>query len=143
MSEGRQENEPKREAPSVHDNHLLSYTVDCEERRVTLRTGYFDREPHEYTEIVFSDVAAYHFEGDTFGTILIDVVEAPLAEIAASYEELFVRGKSYGWPGVDHDGERDLLDQLQAQGVRGYLIHSSCGMDGFVMSRTLELRPSS
>ena len=128
---------------SVHHNRLLCYAVNCEERRVTFHTGFFDCEPHDYTEVVFSGVAAYHFEGDTFGTILFDISQTPLEEIYASYREIFTRRKNYGWPLLQYEDEEDLICRLRAEGIRGYLISSSCGMDGFVMSRSMHVRPSS
>lgn len=80
-------------APSVHDNAVLSYTVDTEARKVTLRTAYYGHEPHESTVVVFSQVLAYHFEGDTFGTILFDIEERPPSDIYAAYRDLFQRRK--------------------------------------------------
>ena len=43
---------------SIHDNQLLSYTVNCEENLIILRTVYRDREPYEYTVVEFSGVVA-------------------------------------------------------------------------------------
>jgi hypothetical protein len=55
---------------SIHDNHLVSYEVQCETRTITLRTEYRDREPTEYTNVVFGGVKGHHFQNDTFGNII-------------------------------------------------------------------------
>lgn len=114
-------------APSVHDNILLSYTVDAEERRITLQTAYLDHEPHEHTTVVFSEVLAYHFEGDTLGTILFDIQVVSAADIYVAYSDVFARRKQYGWPSVEYGTMEDLVDVLQARGIKSYLINSSCG----------------
>lgn len=126
------------EPRTVHDHLLLSYEVDCEARRITFHTVFRDREPHEYTDVVFEEVVAYHIEGDTFGTILFDIAEVPVEELFATEAWLFERGKNYGWPAVP--GMRmgqDPLEVLAASGVRGFEIQSSCGLDGFVLARAM------
>ncbi len=128
--------------PSVHDNLVLSYTVEAKERRVTLRTAYLDQEPHEHTLVIFSDVLAYHFEGDTFGTILFDIEEVSPADIYAAYPDVFVRRKHHGWPAVEYWTKEGLMDALQARGIKSYLISSSCGMDGFVMAAAMDVVPN-
>jgi hypothetical protein len=117
---------------SVHDNLLLSYTVEHEPRRITFRTVYQDIEPNEYTDVLFSGVIAYHFEGDTFGTILFDITETELSRLYADYEELFRRQKNYGWPLLGYGSPDELIDRFQREGVKAFTIHSSCGMEGFV-----------
>src|SRR5262245_26994375 len=96
---GRNERRPIVSAEiSVHDNVILSYVVDAEGRRITLHTVYYDREPHERTDVVFSGVLAYHFEGDTFGTVLFEIGAVPIGQVFDDYEALFTRQKNYGWP---------------------------------------------
>ena len=58
---------------SIHDNELLSYTVNCADSKITLRTAYREREPYEFTDVIFSGVVAYHFESDNFNTIIFDI----------------------------------------------------------------------
>jgi hypothetical protein len=41
-----------------------------------LHTVFRDREPHEFTDIIFHDVMAHHFEHVLPGNILFDVEEA-------------------------------------------------------------------
>ena len=128
---------------SIHDNFVLSYTVDCREKQITLRTAYLDGETDEYTEIVFSGVAAYHFERDNFSTILFDIEEASPEQVYADYRNLFERNKNYGWPEIRYDTEAELLAALKSKGVKGFLISSSYGMDGFVLAQEMRLLPSS
>ncbi|MFN3649942.1 MAG: hypothetical protein ACK47B_10195 [Armatimonadota bacterium] len=125
---------------SIHDHRLLAYHVDCEARQITLRTIFQDEEPHEKAQITFTGVLAYHFEGDAFGTILFDITAVPPAEIVGQYAELFARLKNYGWPGPTYQTPEELNQRLEGSGVTGYLIYSSCGMDGFVLAKRMEIR---
>lgn len=126
---------------SVHDNELLSYTVNCAESKITLRTAYRDREPYEYTEVLFSGVVAYHFESDNFSTLLFDIIEETVEAIYAEYKELFEARKNYGWPAVDYNTEQDLLAKLREQDIRGFSISSSYGMTGFVLASEMQRAP--
>ncbi len=129
-------------ALSVHDNRLVSYLVDCSARRIVLHTTFEDVEPPEYTDVVFGGVVAYHFEGDTFGTILFDVAQAPMEEILDEYAAVFRRHKNYGWPAVPHTSEDELRQALQREGILGYLLSSSYGLCGFVLAKSIEMCPA-
>jgi hypothetical protein len=53
--------------PSLHDNYLVSYTVNCEARRIelcALRRG----EECKTLTIAFNGVEGYHFENDGLAT---------------------------------------------------------------------------
>ena len=64
--------------PSLLDDFLVSYEVDCAARRIKLRAkrdarvevnrGLPDR------AIVFEGVEGYHFENDAFGNIIFSLV---------------------------------------------------------------------
>ena len=124
---------------SVHDNRLLSYTVNCREREIILHTAFLDREPHEYTDVVFSGVAAYRFEGDNFSTIIFDVSEVELEDIYTRQREVFANAKNYGWP-TPYDSAEELLRGLRAENVKGFVINSSYGLDGWVWAREMTLK---
>jgi hypothetical protein len=65
--------------PSIHDNLLISYEVQCEKQIITLRTEYRrEDKPTEFTNVVLSGVQGYHFENDAFGNIIFDVAEVPV-----------------------------------------------------------------
>jgi hypothetical protein len=66
----------------VHDSYLASYEVDCERREIRIHASY----PHEgqepiRTDIVFTDVQAYHFEHDAFGNIIFEFDEIPAGDL--------------------------------------------------------------
>ena len=56
---------------SIHDNQLLSYSVFCDLQEIRFHSVFTDTEPNEYTDVIFSGVVIYHFEGDNFNTIFL------------------------------------------------------------------------
>lgn len=124
---------------SIHDNILLSYTVDCQARSITVYTTYKGTEPSEHTNVVFSNVTVYHFEGDNFGTISFDITEVAPEEVYLAYQALFIRRKDYGWLPVAYVTEDDLMRSFAESNIKGYLLTSSYGMDGFVLAQKMSL----
>jgi hypothetical protein len=63
---------------SVHDNRLISYAVNEKEKTILFETVFSEKTPHEYTNIIFSDVLAYFFENHSIelGTIIFDIEES-------------------------------------------------------------------
>jgi hypothetical protein len=64
---------------SLHDNLLVSYEVQCEARRITLRTERrLASKPTEFTNVIFEGVQGYRFENDAFGNIIFDLERVPV-----------------------------------------------------------------
>ena len=123
---------------NVHDNSVYAYSVFADARRIVLHTEYRDVPPVEYTDVVFSGVVAYHFEGSLQHNILFDVFEDDVETVLKEYSWLFARLKNYGWPSIDYDDLPDLCRSLQAKNIRAYRIGSSYGLGGFVFSSSSE-----
>lgn len=125
------------DALPIHDNVLLSYTVDSAERRITLQTLYNQK---ERTDVVFSGVLAYHFEGDSLRTILFDIYEVSLEQLLGEYAALFERRRNYGWPVLVYGSHDELLQKLRLYDVKAFEVRSSYGLDGFVLAQELTLQ---
>lgn len=117
----------------VHDGVVTSYHVDSEHRTILIHTHRREANPPDQVAIEFSGVSAYHFEGDTLGTVLFDVTECTVEDIRDEYRELFVRLAPYGWPPV-------VAGQANR---KAYLVSSSYGMHGFVFAESMRLVPTS
>ncbi len=136
---------------SIHDNFLLSYTVNCRESMITMQTAFYDREPHEFTDVAFTGVIAYHLECDNLTTIIFDIVETPLHSIYAEYEALFSGLKNHGWPllfaedkgHLDYKTPDEMMNILEAQNIKGFRFRSSYGMEGFVLAQEMTFRAAS
>ena len=128
-------------ALSVHDNHLVSYEVFSEQRRIVLRTERpGSGQPSDVTSVIFTGVEAYHFERDCFGNILFDIERVPVERILEERAaELKAASRYVNWPWV-----RDLRkahEWLHGKGVNGFLIDSSLGLCGWVLARDAVLAP--
>ena len=119
---------------SVHDNLLLSYTVSAERREITLHTAFHEVEPPEYTDVVFSGLEAYHFEGDNFGTIIFDVSETDALELYEEERARFEAGVPYAWPAWNASAEAARA-YIAGNGLRAFVLSSSFGMTGWVLAR--------
>lgn len=127
---------------SVHDNILLSYTVESEQKRIRFSTVYYrDPAPDEHTDVIFEDVLAYHFEGDTLKTIIYDIEETTIELIYDGDVGLFVRLKNYGWPALEYKSREDFLARLQSEGYKAFGIAASYGMTGFVLAKQMRFVP--
>lgn len=122
---------------SIHDNRLLSYCVSSDTGEILLHTIYEDAEPYEVTDVIFSGVVAYHFAQDNFSTIIFDVQETDAAAIYGSNKEQFAIGQKYGWPGTWNGSEAEALAYLLAHRVKGFVLSSSYGMNGWVLAQEM------
>jgi hypothetical protein len=123
---------------SVHDNFLVCYEVCCERREVRVRTEYRDKgEPFEHTDVIFTGVCAYHFRHDCFGNIILDIEEIAPENIYQDNRAQFEAGWRYGWPGDWGKTEEAARAYFREHGVRGYVLSSSYGMDGWILGQKM------
>jgi hypothetical protein len=128
-----------RQELSIHDNVVYAYTVDCEGRRLVLHTAFRDGEPIEYTDVVFRDVLAHHFEHVLAGNILFGIEESEIAMLVQENKDLFANSWRYGWPPVEYNGDLNgLVDALRTVSTRAFTIESSYGLSGWVLASGYE-----
>jgi hypothetical protein len=76
--------------PSLHDDFLVSYEVNCETRQIKLHAKRDPRLPAGNAErtdhtIVFNGVEGYQFENDAFGNIIFSLEAVPVERILATF----------------------------------------------------------
>jgi hypothetical protein len=86
---------------SIHDNDVYAYSVDCQNRRLTLHTQSMHREPPEYTDIIFRGVVAHYFVHVLEGNILFSVEEVPIEHLVRDYASDFEKSWRFGWPPIE------------------------------------------
>jgi hypothetical protein len=129
---------------SIHDNIIYGYLVKCDDLtspvyKLTLFTEYHGPEDQtEYVDVVFSNVVTHQFESVTSRTVLFDIEETSPLQVYEQNLELFKRLKDYGWPFLYKDRE-NLFRILGEMKMRAFLLHSSCGLEGWVWSGNMEL----
>ncbi len=122
----------------VHDNFILSYSVDAQKKEIRLQTAYLDGGNDERTEVIFRGVAAYNFECDNFSNVIFDIEEAELCFIYDQNAALFERHRNYSWPCFDNS-RAEILSQMRRAEIRGFVINSSSGLSGWVWAKTMEI----
>ena len=127
--------------PSIHDNLLISYEVQCEARAIVFHTEY--RVPDRPTELVtlsFEGVQGYHFKNDAFGNIIFSVDTVPLeellAELAAEISESY---REAGAPGPWAANLERAPEHLGGLGIKGFVLSSSHGMSGWMLAKQMTI----
>lgn len=135
----------------IHDNWLYGQSIDHERRLLVLHTVYphTGADPWQYTDVVFEGVVVHHFDYQSYGgggvggvpaNVLFGVEEVDARFLLEPDRELLKRTKAYGWPVNSYEGLDDLIAQLTADGARGFEVHGSVGLAGFVFARSMEFR---
>lgn len=129
-------------ASSVHDNKLVSYTVNEKSKQITLETIFDERIPVERTNITFNGVAAYHFKDHSLslGTIIFGIEESNPNFLIGQQWEVFEKGRAYGWPGPWGESKEKAADFFAKGKILGFQIDSSCGMNGWVLAERMEIK---
>src|SRR5262245_10364617 len=124
---------------SIHDNRIIAYEVDAENRQIVLHTRFDSKNPIEYTDVVFIGVHAYRFENDNFGNIILNIEEVPLSNLLVENADTFERGMKYAWPGVWNQSFEASLHHLESQRAKAFEISSSFGLTGWVIAESYRL----
>jgi hypothetical protein len=128
--------------PSLHDDYLVSYEVNCEARQIKL-CARRPTEEHGRCVIVFNGVEGYHFENDAFGNIIFSLEAVPVDRLLSKYGSHIA--ESYRLAGAPGPWAADIASAAQmltAKGVQGYILSSSYGLSGWVLARETLILPS-
>jgi hypothetical protein len=131
-----------REMPiSVHDNKLLSYTVNEATGTILIETVFDEATPYKFTNVAFSNVSAYFFEHHSLqlGTIFFDIYESSTDHIIEDNWERFEEGKGSMWPGDWAKTKETAKAYLEVNAVKPYIISSSCGLSGWVLAQKMDV----
>jgi hypothetical protein len=119
----------------LHDSLIAGYSVDGASRELVLRT-----KPHRgaggHFDVRFTDVVAYHLEGDCFQNILSEILEVP-AGVVIRDAEVAARHREFGWPAGWEPGRETLPQFVAREGARFYQLICSYGMGGWVAARAM------
>jgi hypothetical protein len=127
--------------PSLHDDFLVSYEVNCETRQIKLHAKRDPRVPAGNEEranhtIVFNGVEGYQFENDNFANIIFSLDAVPVERILAICGSQIA--SSFLMAGAPNSWAADLSSApqvLTAKGVQGFVLSSSYGLSGWVLAK--------
>jgi hypothetical protein len=133
--------------PSLHDNFLVSYEVNCEARQIKLHAKVDPRDPAKIQQgprtIVFNGVEGYQFENDAFGNIIYSLAAVSIEQVLAEYGSGIA--ESYRMAGAPGPWAADLASAAQvlaAKGVQGFVLSSSYGLSGWVLAKEALVEPA-
>lgn len=130
------------QAPSIHDNRVISYEVDGECRRIVLHTRFGEGDHVEYADLVFEGVLAYHFENDNFGNVLFGIAEVSVPRLVQRNRSLFDDGSKNAWPGPWNESPESAVLHLESNGAKAFEISSSYGLCGWIVAGSYRLEPA-
>jgi hypothetical protein len=133
--------------PSLHDDFVVSYEVNCETRQIKLHTRPDLRDPAKRDQrprtIVFNGVEGYQFENDAFGNIILSLEAVSIEQVLADYGSGIA--ESYRMAGAPGPWAADLASATQvlnAKGVQGFVLSSSYGLSGWVLAKEALVEPA-
>ena len=126
---------------SIHDNLLVSYEVQCKARTITLRTEYREADkPPEFTNVIFAGVQGYRFENDAFGNIILGLETIPVEDLLRDFAaEISESYRMAGSPGPWAANPGSAPKYLREQGIKGFILSSSCGLSGWVLAKEVSV----
>ena len=121
---------------SFHDHHIDRVTIDALAAVIRLDTSLEANGARLVGIAEFTGVAAYHFAGDAFGTILDDLAETdPFALYEAFAEEIQASWRATGGHASWVHALPEARAFITANPLRGFEIISSVGMVGAIWCR--------
>ena len=92
----------------VHDNEILTYTVDFENKEITMKTINRKR---EIIFVKFKDVLVHYFEMAMPNSIIFDIDEYEGRKVVKEERELLKNTKAFCWP-LAYENENDLIRMI-------------------------------
>jgi hypothetical protein len=131
--------------PSLHDNYLISYSVNCENREISLSARRY--QPAEDTlirTVVFTGVQGYHLMNDAFGNIIFSLSEISLDQFFSEYgSEVAESHRLAGAPGAWAADIATGRETLQSEDVKAFILSSSYGLSGWLLATNFEVLEAS
>lgn len=126
--------------PSLHDDFLVSYEVNCEARQIKLRARRDRRVPgNEHLRdrvIVFNGVEGYQFENDAFGNIIFSLQRIPVEQLISERKaEIAESFRMRGAPGSWAADLGSAAQTLTAIGIQAFDLSSSYGLSGWILAK--------
>jgi hypothetical protein len=123
----------------VHDSEIVAYSVDSRADTLTLvlapGTGSAERD----FQLLFRGVAAHQFVYPLMPSIVMELMEVPVAELLSREASNLAEGnRQSGWPGTWYTSLDAAISHCTAAGLKGYDLLDSYGMSGWIIAHSVE-----
>lgn len=120
----------------IHDNIILSYTVDLQNDQLVIHTR--DESSLKEVDIVLKDVLSHSFEHPLKGSIILAMTVSNISSFIADNVELLQKGKDYSWPAA-YQSIDELEKKLNDGGYKYMNLYSSFGLNGWILAKDVEV----
>lgn len=117
----------------MHDDYIVSYSVNFSDNTIVLRTHNEDKEKDEKLE--FLEVLTHSFYGALKYNQILAINEYEIDNFIKDNKEILERTKNYCWP-VDYQSIDELKAFLSYNGYKYIKVMSSYGMSGWVLAKS-------
>ncbi len=119
---------------NVHDYIIKSYTVNFEDKKITLEVSNKIKEK----QVVFHNIFTYKFYDEMPYSVILDLEERSLDNFFSENEELLQQGEKRAWP-IMYDSFEELENEIRNAHVAYQVLYSSYGMNGWVLAEQVEV----
>lgn len=120
----------------MHDDYIVSYSVDIEKKKVQINTC--NHENKKRMVLLFSEVLTHSFNCILECNILLDVTENDVELFIKNNSVELEEMKNFCWP-INYDRVDELINYLVQNEYRYYVISSSLGMSGWVLAKSFDV----
>ncbi len=121
----------------MHDDYLVSYSVDLVKKDVIIQT--YNNTEKRQRRIYFSEVLTHFFRCINDYNIILGIDECDIYSFVKDNQEEFKKMEGYCWP-VDYNTEMELIDFLITNKYKYIKINSSYGMFGWIIAKSYEIK---
>lgn len=120
----------------MHDDYLISYSVNLKEREVVIRT--YNNSEKKQKKIHFSEVLTHSFKCVIDYNIISDVSECEINNFVRDNQDELIKMEGYCWP-IDYQTDQELIEFLKTNGYKYIKVNSSYGMFGWLLAKSYEI----
>jgi len=121
-----------KEYTHVHDNEILSYSVDFNNKELRFSTKYYDMES---TLIVFNGLLAHRFEYVTSYNVINSIIQVTIDDFIDEYGNQLGDNEFRASFHFNYLDAKDLREKLSEKQHKAFIIDSVSGLCGFVIAR--------
>lgn len=118
----------------VHDNRIISYSVDFINKVLQLNTQW---EEKEITIITFTGLLAHKFENVIEYNIILDLYEVTIEFFIENEKEQLDEWLKYGFPSMKSINIMELEKSLNTEGYKIFYMDSSLGLCGYIIAKDI------
>ena len=122
----------------IHDNIIKSYTVDLENNEIWFNTVYYYNDITEEIIVDFNNVMGHLFSNVIKNSIIFEINKNSINDFLKDNNEILLKNKDYGFP-FNYKNEEDLRKILNENKQKYYKIHTSYGLDGWILAEEMKI----